>query len=116
RLHDAMQVSDAEVDVRTDANRAWTFDEAMDFLRDAAGTGLAFVEEPLRAATPEQLARLAACSAVPLAVDESCRSLAELERMLRTDASGDLVLILSDCGSVESLPMIRSTTAASMPD
>lgn len=59
----------ASVGLRLDANRAWSWAEAVDFAGRIAGLPLAYVEEPLQDATG--LANLHAATGWPLALDES---------------------------------------------
>lgn len=57
------------VALRLDANRAWRFEEAVDFCRAASGLRYEYLEEPL--AEPAGLPRLAKEYGVPVALDES---------------------------------------------
>ena len=58
-----------DVSVRLDANRAWSFEEALVFARGTANLRLEYVEEPL--ADPSGLSYLARDYGVPVALDES---------------------------------------------
>jgi len=55
------------ISLRLDANRAWAYEEAAEFLRD--GARFAYVEEPL--ADPARLPELVGEFGVPVALDES---------------------------------------------
>lgn len=57
------------VSLRLDANRAWGFEEAMEFARGVSGAQIEYVEEPL--AAPARLAGLARRWGLPVALDES---------------------------------------------
>jgi len=57
------------VSLRLDANRAWGFEGAAEFVRGAAGVCLEYVEEPL--ADPARLPELVLEFGVPVALDES---------------------------------------------
>ena len=57
------------VALRLDANRAWGFDEALEFARMISGTRVEYIEEPL--AAPARLAELARGWGLPVALDES---------------------------------------------
>ena len=57
------------VALRLDANRAWSFEETVDFFRATSGLRYEYVEEPL--AEPAGLSRLADEYGVPVALDES---------------------------------------------
>ena len=58
-----------DVALRLDANRAWSFEEAVDFFHASSGLSFDYIEEPL--AEPDGLARLAGEYGVPVALDES---------------------------------------------
>jgi len=58
-----------DAEIRLDANRSWSFDEAERILRALGGEGVSYVEEPLRDAG--RLTELAGSVAIPIAVDES---------------------------------------------
>lgn len=58
-----------DIDIRVDANRAWSFGEAIDFLDRTAHTGLEFVEEPLADAT--RLLELWEATGGRIALDET---------------------------------------------
>ena len=55
--------------LRLDANRAWSLEEAVEFVRGTEGSRLEYVEEPL--ADPAQLPSFARTHGVPVALDES---------------------------------------------
>jgi len=57
------------VSLRLDANRAWDYQEAAEFLRGAQGVSFEYVEEPL--ADPARLPELVREFGVPVAFDES---------------------------------------------
>ena len=57
------------VSLRLDANRAWGFEEALEFAWGISGTRVEYVEEPL--AAPARLAELAREWGLPVALDES---------------------------------------------
>jgi len=63
----ADEVLDDEVSLRLDANRAWDYEEAAEFVRGAAR--FEYVEEPL--ADPARMPDLVQESGVPVALDES---------------------------------------------
>jgi O-succinylbenzoate synthase len=63
------KVLGGKVSLRLDANRAWGFDEALEFARGVSGTQVEYVEEPL--AAPARLAELARGWGLAVALDES---------------------------------------------
>ncbi len=68
-LRELRRMAGAGVELRADANRAFTADEAADVLARLEGIELSFVEEPVRAG---ELGALAP-GALPIALDESTR-------------------------------------------
>jgi O-succinylbenzoate synthase len=63
------EILGGKVSLRLDANRAWRFDEALEFARRISGTRVEYVEEPL--AAPARLGELAREWGLPVALDES---------------------------------------------
>lgn len=57
------------IEIRLDANRAWTFDTALDFAHATADCRIAYIEEPI--ADPMRLSEFASRSPIPVAVDET---------------------------------------------
>ena len=57
------------ISLRLDANRAWSFDEAMEFVRAVRDVRIEYIEEPL--ADTSLLPRFADESGMPVALDES---------------------------------------------
>jgi O-succinylbenzoic acid--CoA ligase len=94
------------VQLRIDANQAWSFDQAVTTIQALKPFVLEFVEEPLMDATPRDLASLQAATGVAIACDESIRSLQDLNTFLE---EGDLsVLVLKPMfigGCLPSLEM-----------
>ncbi len=91
------------VDLRLDANRAWTSAEAARALAALAPFGVAYVEEPLRDAFPARLAALARATGVPLAVDESVRGRGDLEALIAAGARVHVVLKAARVGGATRL-------------
>lgn len=69
RVRQAHRALGARVALRADANRAWTWDEALEFARGIQDLPLAYCEEPLQ--DPGRLEALHSRSGLPLALDES---------------------------------------------
>ena len=65
----AIRTGFPSLQVRLDANRAWSLAEATTFCSEAARLGVAYIEEPL--ADPGQLTALHRATGIPLALDES---------------------------------------------
>ena len=63
------EVLGAGISLRLDANRAWGYEEATEFVRGVAGASFQYIEEPL--ADPARIPELAGEFGVPIALDES---------------------------------------------
>jgi len=66
--------------ISADANQGWTPEQAVAFVRAAESTSLDFLEQPVRGADLEGMARVAGASRIPIGVDEGVHSLADIER------------------------------------
>ena len=68
-VHELRRALGAGGEIRLDANRAWSFDDALGFAHAVADCAVAYIEEPI--ADPLRLAEFAERSPVPIAVDET---------------------------------------------
>jgi len=105
------------VELRLDANRAWSPEEARAVLRGAAERGVRAVEDPLAGDDLEAqlpaLAALRADTGVQVILDETVRTAAEAERALAAGAGDVLNLRVSKCGGiVAALAQARAARAA----
>jgi o-succinylbenzoate synthase len=80
------------VDLRADANGAWTAAQAVAVLLAARGVGLSLIEQPVARADIAGLARVRHESGVPVAADEAVGSLADARAVLAAGAADALVL------------------------
>jgi len=71
RVRAIREALDASVALRADANRAWSFDEAVTFAEGTDHLHIAYVEEPL--ADPTHLKDLIQRASLPVALDETTR-------------------------------------------
>ena len=69
------------VKIAADANGQWSEDAAHANLRKLARFDLVYVEQPVAAGDWELIARIAAASPIPVMLDESIASLADVERV-----------------------------------
>ncbi len=69
-----------DVLVCTDANQAWTPDEAIRFVQGIANTRIAFFEQPVAGQDVAGMARVAAASRIKIGVDEGLHSIDDLRR------------------------------------
>jgi o-succinylbenzoate synthase len=90
-----------DVALRADANGSWTSEAAaLGALERLAQVRVHSVEQPLPAGDPAALARVRAVSPVPIAADESVRTLDDLERVLAAHAADALVIKPMLCGGL----------------
>ena len=78
--------------LRIDANRSWSYGQALEILLQTKGSSLEFVEEPLMAPTPAALRKLRSATGVAFACDESVRTREELDRLIEAE-SCDVVIL-----------------------
>jgi|SRR5690606_31712835 len=99
--------------VRVDANTAWTVKEALAKLPLLEAYDVELVEQPLAPDDLEGLQLLRARSPLPIIADESCRTAADIPRLVgRVDG---INIKLAKCGSLrEALRMIAAARAHRM--
>lgn len=64
------QFSTSEVEVRLDANGAFTAENALSYLHQLSAFGISYVEQPIKAGQWQEMARIIEQSPVPIALDE----------------------------------------------
>jgi L-alanine-DL-glutamate epimerase-like enolase superfamily enzyme len=92
----AVREAAPEATLLADANEGWGPAEALDVLGAADEAGVAFVEQPVPADHPAALRRVHRCSTVPVAVDESCRTAADVPAV--ADRADVVVVKVQKCG------------------
>ncbi len=80
------------VELRLDANGAWTLDEALRRLDALAGLAVAFLEQPIRPGQPEEMAALCVASPIPIALDEELIAAPDPLALLETIRPQHIVL------------------------
>lgn len=95
-----------QLTLRLDANRAWSFEESVDNLKRLARFSPEYCEEPLRSPTTESLAQLKSRSPVPIAADESIRSLSDAQSLFENNAVDILILKPMLLGEIECIKEI----------
>jgi L-alanine-DL-glutamate epimerase-like enolase superfamily enzyme len=101
-----------EVDIRVDANCAWTAAEAIRRLREMAPYHLSAVEQPVAKEDFEGLKEVGAATGLPVIADESLCTEAEARRLIDLKACGLFNLRLSKCGGPGTADRIRHMAAA----
>lgn len=108
---------DPDATIRVDANGAWDDATARAILAELAPFEVGLCEQPVPAGAGalEALARLRADSPVPIAADESCRSLADLHAILRVGAADAIVVKPMVTGLREAMAMLDAARVAGLP-
>lgn len=93
---------------RLDANGYWQPDEAASVLRKFEGFGIEYCEQPVSPADDRHMNRLRSLTRIPLAADESARTLADVKPIIKEKRADVLILKPMICGSVRNLLEIVS--------
>ncbi|WP_142858186.1 dipeptide epimerase [Salinigranum halophilum] len=109
-LLDAVREAAPDATLRVDANEAWTPREAVEKSHLLADHDVEFVEQPVPAEHPDGLRYVYERSQVPVAVDESVETLADVPQV--ADSCDIVNLKLMKCGGlVEARRMIHAARA-----
>ncbi len=99
--------------IRVDANCGWTATQAIAALPMLEEFGVELIEQPLAPDDLEGLARVRRASTMPIIADESCRTAADIPRLI--GAVDGINIKLAKCGSLrEALRMIAVARAHHM--
>lgn len=101
-----------EVDLRVDANAAWSATEAIARLRELAPFGLSAVEQPVAKEDFEGLRRVQEAVNIPVIADESLCSLADAQKLIRLKACQMFNIRLSKVGGFSAALRIKNTAEA----
>ena len=107
-----------EVALRIDANGVWEPVEAMTILGRCQEFGIALCEQPISHLGPDALRRLArvrSSSPIPIAADESCRSVADLDSILAARAADAIVVKPMASGLREAVRMVARARERGVP-
>ena len=100
----------AEMRVSVDANGGWTLAQAREMAPWLAARGVDHLEQPLPRGREDELAVLHAESPLPIFVDESCRTSAELPRLAGSIAGINIKLM--KCGGLDGALRLIATARA----
>jgi L-alanine-DL-glutamate epimerase-like enolase superfamily enzyme len=104
------------IELAIDANGVWTLEDAIANLRAIVPLGLAYAEQPIAAGSWDAALRLAAASPIPVMLDESIASPADIDRVI--DAGGKLwahLKIVKLGGITPTIESARRLAAAGVP-
>jgi L-Ala-D/L-Glu epimerase len=88
------------VDMRADANMAWSVDEALTIMRDLSKSGVRFFEQPIASGNISGLARLVKESGLEVMVDEGLSDRASLRKLINERACTAVNVRISKCGGL----------------
>ncbi len=89
-----------DVDLRVDANGAWTEAEALKNIAQLEKYGISAVEQPVAKEDFQGLKRVSAHSNIPIIADESVCSLEDAKRLLEMEACHAFNVRISKCGGL----------------
>ncbi|MCK4237449.1 MAG: dipeptide epimerase [Candidatus Krumholzibacteria bacterium] len=99
--------------VRIDANEGWTKEEAQDKIHWLESQNVEFIEQPLPAANPDDIRRLAERVSIPLFADESVSGVEDIPQLM--GAFDGINIKLMKCGGIrEALKLIHTARACGM--
>ena len=104
-----------DADLYVDANRGWSYEDAVRAGDELAELGVRTIEEPISLEDRAGRLRLAERWAVPLAGDESCISLAHADRALVEGAVGVVSIKTARTGFTESRRILDLCLARNVP-
>ena len=90
----------SKIDIRIDANEAWSCAELEERLRLLAPFGVSAVEQPVAHALTDGLARIRPNVAVPIMLDESLCSLSDARHAIEFETCDIFNIRLSKCGGL----------------
>ncbi len=105
-----------DTELRLDANGGWPPERAVQMLDSFTEFGIAFCEEPT--AGIEAIAAVGAAASIPVAVDESARSLGDIATAVRSGSIGVVVVKPQALGgsdlAMQAIGLVRSHGAAAV--
>jgi len=104
-----------DADLYVDANRGWSYDDALRAGDELIALGVRAIEEPISVDDSAGRLRLAERWPVPLVGDESCISLAHVGRALDEGAVGAVSIKTARTGFTESRRILDLCLARSVP-
>jgi len=114
-LETARRVLGDAVDVRIDANGAWSADEAIRQLERLSQFNLAAVEQPVGADDLEGMKAVTAARLLPVVADESLCSMHDAETLIEQQAADVFNLRVSKCaGLINTMRIYRKASRAGL--
>jgi muconate cycloisomerase len=111
-LQRAREILGWDVDIRVDANCAWSAPEALRRIKEMQSYRISAVEQPVAKADFEGLQAVSAASGVPIIADESLCNEADARRLIDLKACHIFNIRLSKCGGPLAAHRIRQMAQA----
>jgi L-Ala-D/L-Glu epimerase len=96
----ARRVLGRHINMRADANMAWSVEGALNAMRDLSGCGIRCFEQPIASGNVAGLARLVKQSGVGVMVDEGLSDRASLRKLIKERACTAVNVRISKCGGL----------------
>lgn len=97
------ELVDGRARIRVDANQGYSFEAAREFVGCVEPEGIEVFEQPFDPGEWDAMARLAALSPLPLMLDESIATAADLERLIELGCAGTVKFKLAKAGGLAAL-------------
>ncbi len=91
------------VEIRLDANQAYSYSQAVQFVEGLDPAGIELLEQPMGTDAWDEMTRLVKICPVPLMLDEAITGEKELDRTIETGCAGVVKFKLMKCGSFRYL-------------
>jgi len=102
RLKSARRILGPDVDIRVDANSAWTSGEATGQIEKMMAYGISSVEQPVGAADLDGFLHVAENTTIPIVADESMCTHTDAEQLAKLGEQVIFNLRLSKCGGIQA--------------
>ena len=89
--------------IRVDANQGYSFEAAREFVGQVEPQGIEVFEQPFEPGEWDAMTRLSALSPLPLMLDESIATAADLERLIELRCAGTVKFKLAKAGGLAAL-------------
>ncbi len=109
----AIRQSAPQTRLTVDANGGWSFDDAIDMSHWLAEQRVEYIEQPLPVVQDDRLAALSQRSPLPIFVDESCFTSADIPRLANSVAGVNLK-IMKTGGLTEAMQAIQVARACGL--
>jgi len=100
RIAALREVAGPEISLRADANQGWSAPQALQFIAQIQGYGVAFVEQPLPYWDVDGLAALRRKSPVPIMADESAATEHDVLTIIKKEAADFISIKLLKAGGI----------------